>query len=201
MEHIKPQNAGEYTPDHLHEESDINVKAILAFAIFLAVSGLVIHVGLWFMYNGLDRWAEKMDPAPNPMTSQVTQQQKVDGGRVGDAQSAQGAENVQQKMKQIVSSFPEPRLQPDEVRDMDLFRQAQERDLHTYGKVDASGQTVHIPIERAMEIIAERGQLPNFGGGATSKNPPTAPQGQALGQPGQSSGTLPTAADKTTKKR
>jgi hypothetical protein len=201
MEHIKPQNAGEYTPEHLHEESDINVKAILAFAIFLFVSGVVIYVGLFFMQKGLDRWAEKMDPPPNPMTQQVPEQQKVDGGRVGDVASKQGAENVQQRMKQIVSTFPEPRLQPDEVRDMDLFRQAQERDLHAYGKVDASGQTIHIPIERAMEIIAERGQLPNFGAGTTSKNPPTAPQGQALGQPGQSSGTLPAAADKTTKKR
>jgi hypothetical protein len=197
MEHIKPQNVGGYSPEHLHEESDINVKAILAFAIFLFVSGLVIHVGLWFMYKGLDRWAEKMDPAPNPM---VAGQQNVSGGRLGDVQSAQGAENVQQQMRKVVTTFPEPRLQPDEIRDMDVFRQTQERDLHSYGKVDASGQTIRIPIERAIDIIAERG-LPNFGAGATSKNPPTAPQGQALGQPGQSSGTLPAAADKTTKKR
>jgi hypothetical protein len=138
-----------------------------------------------------------MDPAPNPM---VAGQQNVGGGRLGDVQSAQGAENVQQQMQKVVATFPEPRLQPDEIRDMDLFRQAQERDLHSYGKVDASGQTFRIPIERAIDIIAERG-LPNFGAGTTSKNPPTAPQGQALGQPGQSSGTLPAAADKTTKKR
>jgi hypothetical protein len=195
MEHIKPQNAGQYTPDHLHEESDINVKGVLGFLLFLVVMAIIIHVGLWIMYNGLDRWAERMDPAPNPMTAQTIEQQKTNGGRVGDAQSTQGAPDVQKNMRAIVATFPEPRLQPDEVRDMDLFRQNEDRILHSYSKVDASGETVRIPIERAMQIVAERG-LPNFGGAANAKPA----QGQALQPAGQSSGKLPAAADKTTKR-
>lgn len=167
MEHIKPQNVGQFTPDHEHEDSDINVRAVLGFAAFLVLMAIVIHVGLWFVYRGLDKWAERMDPPANPM---VMQEQKAGSGRVGDVQSTQGAEDVQQKMRDIVTTFPEPRLQPDEVRDMDLFRQKQERDLHGYGKVDASGQTVRIPVERAMEIIAERG-LPNFGTAPAAAKP------------------------------
>jgi len=194
MEHIKPQNAGQYTPDHLHEESDINVKGILAFAVFLVLMFIAIFGGMALVQKGLNRWAENMDPAPNPM---VAEQLKAGGGRVGDVPSTQGAEDVQQKLQAIVSSFPEPRLQPDDTRDMDLFRQSEDKILHSYSRVDANGETVRIPIERAMEIVAERG-LPNFGGPAP--NPVTRPQGQALGQPGQSSGKLPAAADKTTKK-
>ena len=112
--------------------------------------------------------------------------------------AAQGSENVQKQMKDIVATFPEPRLQPDEVRDMDLFRQSEDKKLRSYGKVDASGQMVQIPVERAMEIIAERG-LPNFGAGAAA--PATRPQGQTLAQPGQGSATVPATADKTTKKK
>jgi hypothetical protein len=194
MEHIKPQNAGQYTPDHLHEESDINVKGILAFAVFLVVMFIAIFGGMGLVQKGLNRWAENMDPAPNPM---VAEQLKAGGGRVGDVPSTQGSEDVQQKLQSIVSSFPEPRLQPDDTRDMDLFRQSEDKILNSYSRVDANGEAVRIPIERAMEIVAERG-LPNFGGPAP--NPATRPQGQALGQPGQSSGKLPAAADKTTKK-
>jgi hypothetical protein len=194
MEHIKPQNAGQYTPDHLHEESDINVKGILAFAVFLVVMFIAIFGGMALVQKGLNRWAENMDPAPNPM---VAEQLKAGGGRVGDVPSTQGSEDVQQKLQSIVSSFPEPRLQPDDTRDMDLFRQSEDKILNSYSRVDAKGEAVRIPIERAMEIVAERG-LPNFGGPAAT--PPTRPQGQALGQPGQSSGKLPAAADKTTKK-
>ena len=191
MEHIKPQNVGHYTPDHLHEESDVDVKAVLGFGAFLAIGGVLVFGAMLLLQKGLTRWADKMDPAPNPM---VAQQQKTDTQRLSSPQATQGAEDVQKQMHAIVATFPEPRLQPDEVRDMDLFRQSQEKALHSYGKVDASGQTIHIPIERAMEIIAERG-LPNFG---TTAGKPA--QGQALGQPGQSSGKLPAAADKTTKK-
>ena len=194
MEHIKPQNVGQYTPDHLHEESDVSVKGILAFAAFLVLMFIVVLGGMALLQKGLNRWAEKLDPPANPM---VADQLKAGSGRVGDVQSTQGAEDVQQKMQAIVSSFPEPRLQADDTRDMDLFRQSEDKILHSYSRVDASGDTVRIPIERAMEIVAERG-LPNFGGPAP--NPPTHPQGQALGQPGQSSGRLPAAADKTTKK-
>jgi hypothetical protein len=112
--------------------------------------------------------------------------------------TARGTETVQKEMRNVVATFPEPRLQPDEVRDMDLFRQSEDKRLHSYGKVDASGQTIHIPIERAMEIVAERG-LPNFG--TAPAGPATRPQGQTLGQPGQGSATVPATADKTTKKK
>jgi hypothetical protein len=138
----------------------------------------------------MDRWAEKRDAAAaNPMMAGPA--------NAGTPKSA-APENVQHQMKDIVSTFPEPRLQPDEVRDMDLFRQSEDKRLHSYGKVDASGQTIHIPIERAMEIVAERG-LPNFG--LAPAAPASPPQGQTLAQPGQGSATVPATADTTTKKK
>jgi hypothetical protein len=187
MEHIKPQ-VTQFSPEPIHEDRDINVKGVLGFIIFLAVGGIVIHVAMWGLYMGLGRWADKQDQAKaNPMVASTPEQT-----------AAQTSESVQKQMRNIVATFPEPRLQPDEVRDMDLFRQSEDKRLHSYGKVDASGQTIHIPIERAMEIVAERG-LPNFG--TAPAGPATRPQGQTLGQPGQGSATVPATADKTTKKK
>jgi len=37
------------------------------------------------------------------------------------------------------------------------MRAAQERELTTYGWVDKEKQTVRIPIDRAMELLAQRG--------------------------------------------
>ena len=62
MEHIKSQSQGLVTTDreHGHEESDINVKAIFGFLLFLVIGGLVAHVALWGMYVFLDKRAAEM---------------------------------------------------------------------------------------------------------------------------------------------
>lgn len=57
---------------------------------------------------------------------------------------------------------PPPRLQADAAADLAKFRAAEEAQLHSYGWVDKSAGIARIPIERAMELIAERG-LPTRG--------------------------------------
>lgn len=52
---------------------------------------------------------------------------------------------------------PTPRLQPDPAVDLArLHRRTRER-LQTYGWVDSAESVVHIPIERAMDLVVERG--------------------------------------------
>jgi hypothetical protein len=190
MEHIKPQ-VTHFSPEPIHEDRDVDVKGVIGFIAFLAIMGIIFLVAMWGLYVGLGHWADKRDAAnANPMLAGAA--------NPVPATAAQGSENVQKQMRDVIATFPEPRLQPDEVRDMDLFRQSEDQRLHSYGKVDASGQTVHIPIERAMEIVAERG-LPNFC--TAPAVPATRPQGQTLAQPGQGSATVPATADKTTKKK
>jgi hypothetical protein len=52
---------------------------------------------------------------------------------------------------------PNPRLQVEPGRDWAKFRAEQEQALNTYGWVDRNPGVVQIPIERAMDLIAERG--------------------------------------------
>src|SRR5437899_10793950 len=72
MEHIKTQSQGHYSsdPSQKHEQSDVNIRLILAFGLFLAISGVVLYFVLWGMYNFLDRMEAKYRPATNPMVQQ-----------------------------------------------------------------------------------------------------------------------------------
>jgi len=52
---------------------------------------------------------------------------------------------------------PLPQLQVHPVQDLVEFRTGQEKALDSYGWVDRGHGTVHIPIERAMDLLMERG--------------------------------------------
>jgi len=54
-------------------------------------------------------------------------------------------------------SFPAPRLQAAEARDLAEFRTAEEEKLRSYGWVDRPAGVVRLPIDRAMDLIVERG--------------------------------------------
>jgi hypothetical protein len=53
--------------------------------------------------------------------------------------------------------FPQPRLEVRPVQELRAFREAEDERLSTYGWVDQSKGVVHIPIERAIDIVAQRG--------------------------------------------
>jgi hypothetical protein len=50
---------------------------------------------------------------------------------------------------------PEPRLQVSPQADMDAMRAREHELLHSYGWVDREKGVARIPIDRAMEIMAE----------------------------------------------
>ena len=53
--------------------------------------------------------------------------------------------------------FPEPRLQTDDVADMDKLRSDNFGILNSYGWVDKASNVVHVPISRAIDMVAEQG--------------------------------------------
>ncbi len=52
--------------------------------------------------------------------------------------------------------LPQPRLQLHEHLDLERKRQAEDALLASYGWVDRKAGVVRIPIQRAMELVAER---------------------------------------------
>ncbi len=55
---------------------------------------------------------------------------------------------------------PLPRLQVQPVRHWKEFRSAEVERLTTYGWMDRTSGVVHIPIDRAIDLVAERGVGP-----------------------------------------
>ena len=52
---------------------------------------------------------------------------------------------------------PEPRLQSEPAAELASLRRAEDRRLSSYGWIDPQQREVRVPIERAIEILAERG--------------------------------------------
>lgn len=52
---------------------------------------------------------------------------------------------------------PEPRLQVVPAADLETVRAQEEAALNSYAWIDAPSGLVRIPIDRAMELVAERG--------------------------------------------
>jgi hypothetical protein len=160
--HVTP---GEERPEVRHERSDVNVRAILWFAGGLTVAAVVIHIGLWALFAVFAKSARGTDVDRRPLA-------------IGELQRP-----------------PEPRLQalpwergtdwaPPRV-DLGELRAAEDRRLHSYGWVDRRAGTVHIPVERAIELLAARGlpsrpDVPGSGAGQSITVP--APTDAASGQ-------------------
>src|SRR5690606_3435202 len=82
-------------------------------------------------------------------------------------------EGRQQAWNQQVQQFPlaagqmkeppTPRLQTQPFKDVWQLKQGQVEKLTSYGWVDQGTGVVHIPIDDAMRIVAERGGVPTSG--------------------------------------
>ena len=63
-------------------------------------------------------------------------------------------------------TFPNPKLEEDERGQLNGIRMNEEKTLYSYGWVDEKAVTVRIPIERAMDLLVQRGLPVRPQGGA-----------------------------------
>ena len=54
-------------------------------------------------------------------------------------------------------NFPAPRLQVSPAADFATYHAAQQHELDSYGWIDKSRGTLHMPIEHAMDLLLQRG--------------------------------------------
>ncbi len=136
-----------------YEQSDIRVTGIVVFltslAIFVAVCGVLTY-GMGKLINA---WMNKED-GPNTKWTK-----SVDVRQLGNLPNNP---ELQHKMAELTQQFPTPRIQTDDGnQDVADLHQREDLLLDNYSWVDASQRgaqaKVRIPIERAMELIAQRG--------------------------------------------
>jgi hypothetical protein len=131
------------------ERQDLQASGVTYFFLGLLLAILLCIVGLKGVFAVLDHREKALQPAVNPLITNVpTDTRHVAPGY------PQGA-------------FPDPKLEEDERGQLNGIRLEEEKTLYSYGWVDEKAGTVRIPIDRAMDLIVERG-LPVFHQGATS---------------------------------
>ena len=132
-----------------YEASDVGVTGIVVFIVALAIFVVVGGVLCYGIGKVINARMNKED-GPNSKWTKT-----VDVRQLGNFPSSP---ELQNKMAEITQSFPTPRVQSDDGnQDVADLHAREDLLLSNYTWVDESKGTVRIPIERAMELIAQRG--------------------------------------------
>ena len=132
-----------------YEATDVRIAGVVVFVvamgIFVVVAGLVAY-GTGKILNAHYR---KADGPPNRWA------QTVDVRPLGNLPSSPELEN---RLAGLTAQMPAPKLQTDDgLQDTAELHAREDLLLSHYSWVDASQTKVRIPIERAMELVAQRG--------------------------------------------
>jgi hypothetical protein len=136
-----------------YEVTDVSVQGIVVFIVGLFISVAVFFVFCFGMGEVINNALVKRDGPPNKWNAATTPQQS---GKLKNMESDPAGEQIQ--LQQLTRNFPTPRLQTDDGNEdlVDLHRR-EDLLLDHYSWVDQSQGNVRIPIERAMELIAQHG--------------------------------------------
>lgn len=115
-------------PEVVHEESDVNVGAIVRYGVGLLVVAIIVHVFLWWLLGAYGRQRDRAETQVYPMAA--GQQDRLP---------------------------PFPRFQQYPQQELHELRAKQEALLKGYGWVNKDMGVARIPIEEAMKMVVERG--------------------------------------------
>jgi hypothetical protein len=114
-----------------YEPSDVSLRGILAFGIGLVVLGIVVHVGISWLLAVFARQEKTANP---PLPAVAQERPRLPGD---------------------LQRIPAPRLEESEERELRELRNEEAARLQSYGWVDRKTGTVRIPIEEAMDMLAD----------------------------------------------
>jgi len=129
-----------------HETSDINLRAVLTFAVVLAISIGVVAFGLRFLFSFFAAQEAKRTPRPGPMALQQKD-------RLPPEPRLQAAPGFEVRLENGQTVRLEKSAPQAEYR---VLRQQWEENLKT-GLKDQSGNVVGMPINAAMDKIVSEG--------------------------------------------
>jgi hypothetical protein len=129
-------NATTEQPRHDHERKDADVISLFTIVFMLFVSCIVIFL----VVTGMMHYFKLREP------SKTAGQANIPATRAEE--------------------FPQPRLEVKPGADLAELCAAEDADLNSYGWIDRNVGAVRIPIDRAMQLIVQRG-LPEVGVGKT----------------------------------
>jgi hypothetical protein len=120
-----------------YEREDLSATGVIYFMIGLAVVVVAIYFIVFGMYHFLDTYENAHQPAMSPMVSPEA-----------DTRTA---------THENTKVFPQPRLEENERSQLRQIIEDEDRKLATYNWVDKDKGVVQIPIDRAMDLLVQRG--------------------------------------------
>lgn len=139
------------------EQEDLSPVGVFYFMAGLAIVGVLIYFIVVGMYRFLDAQDRKKQTPPNPMAIQTG----VD---------VRGTMPFSEALSKINQTFPKPVLEHSEMQQFNNVLEKQDQTLDSYDWVDKDKGIVRIPIDKAMELLAQRG-LPVLPQGAAAQAP------------------------------
>jgi len=122
-----------------YERRDIGSAGVLYFLAGLAVAGLLVYVVVAGLYSYLEKRSEAEQAPVNPLVTNAPADTR----------------HISRDYPQ--TAFPSPKLEEDERGQLNGIRLKEEQTLSTYDYIDKNAGTVRIPIDRAMDLIVQRG--------------------------------------------
>jgi len=162
--HANQQGNGGY------ERTDIGVGGVLYFLLGLLVAGIVVY----FVVNGVYAFLQSRSEAEQTPLSPLVTNAPAD------------TRHIERDYPR--STFPDPKLEEDERGQLNGIRLKEEQTLSTYDYVDKNAGTIRIPIDRAMDLIAQRG-LPTRTQTSTTNLPAPKPKPEQESKPEKQSAT------------
>ena len=141
-----PQNAGPILPPHTdearvalaagHETTDVSVPGLFIFAGLLLVVVFAVLVGVIVLFKGygvMDRYLDKHRAEGEPGSNSLVR---------------------------VQPNYAGPLLQIRPEQDLHQMQQVNATDLRGYRWVDRNKGVVSMPVDRAMDLVAQRGLPP-----------------------------------------
>lgn len=122
--------SAERNPDVRFEKTDVDAGSLLKAGFVILVVTIATVFFLYWLYFVFVRQEAARQPPPPVLKAQAG-----------------------------LLTPPPPRLQPSPPIDLASFRAQEDSILNSYGWVDQEKKVVRVPIDEAMRILAERGQV------------------------------------------
>lgn len=126
----QPHAHGETVNENVHhEESDINVRAIITFVVVLTAIALAIQGAMYGLFQVFNKIEDKTQAPVSPLAPPAAH----------------------------VSDFPSPSLQTTPWADLKKLRAEEYTYLHSYGWVDETAGIARVPIDKAKAMLLQKG--------------------------------------------
>ena len=136
-----------------YETQDVNVMGIIYFLGGLMASVFIFFILCFYLGKVINTEFVKEDGAPDKW-------HQFGNTHVSDRQNlAPNPVLAQKELQAITATFPTPRLDTDDSNQATADMHAREDLLLDYYSTDTEGSstTLRIPVDRAMQLIAQRG--------------------------------------------